>query len=62
MLAAPIDPGSGQLLPALAEVMKPVALHVVAGVVTGVLVAHLLCVITPGIRRRSPTDQARRAN
>ena len=52
MLSAPIDPGSAQLLPALAEMMKPIALHVVAGVVTGALVAHVLCALTPGLRRR----------
>jgi hypothetical protein len=50
MLAAPIDPGSAQVLPALAEVMKPIALHVGAGVVTGALVAYLLCALTPRSR------------
>ena len=50
MLAAPMDPGSAQLLAAMGDVMKPIAFHVIAGVVTGALVAHLLCSLTPRSR------------
>jgi hypothetical protein len=50
VLAAPKQTGSAHLVPALAEVLVPVAWRVGTGVLAGALIAWVLCVAIPGLR------------
>jgi hypothetical protein len=56
VLAAPKQAGSAHVVPALAEVLGPVAWRVGTGVLAGALIAWLLCAAIPALRAAAIRD------